>query len=118
LALRAECEGLCFYGQKIGGANLGSSNLIQSLRRQIFERVPTIKTDLCRVPGQALVAAGERGVHVIELVRRNKVIVSHGVIGQIGEELQQRRVLQAQRAGGAGIIAAVRVSKGIFCNER
>jgi hypothetical protein len=38
----------------------------------------------------------------------------HRIVGQAGEELLQRGVLQAQRVGGAWIIAAVRVGKGIF----
>src|SRR6476469_4369587 len=67
--------------------------------------------DFCRVAGQPLVAPGERGVHVIELVRGDEVVVGYAVIGQVGKQLLQGRVLKAQRIAGGGIIASVAVSK-------
>ena len=40
-------------------------------------------------------------MHVVELVRRDPVVVGHGVVRQVPDQLLQRRVLE--RSGFAGV---------------
>src|SRR5712672_1033747 len=55
--------------------------------------------DIGGIAGETFVAAAQSGVHVVELVRRNPVVVGHGVVVQINEQLLQRGVLFGQRIG-------------------
>src|SRR5215472_6456497 len=55
--------------------------------------------DIRGVAGLTFEPAVQRGVLIIVLVRRNPVVVSHGVVGQIGEQLLQRSVVVGQRIG-------------------
>ena len=49
--------------------------------------------DIGRITGEPFVAAAERSVHIIELVWRDPVVIGHGVVCQVGEQLLQRSVL-------------------------
>src|SRR5262249_16275579 len=65
--------------------------------------------DLCGIPSQPLVAAGESRVHIIELVWGYPVVISYGVIRQVDLQLLQWGIVWGQRIGGNRIVAAVGV---------
>ena len=50
-------------------------------------------------------------MHVVVLVRSNPVVVGHGVVVQINEQLLQRGVLFGQRIGSRQIVAAVGIGE-------
>ena len=55
------------------------------------------------------VTVGERRVLVVELVRRDPVVVSHRIIRQIERQLLQRGVIQPQRIRRGCIASTVRI---------
>ena len=65
-----------------------------------------IRAGICR---KAHEAGAERGVHVVELIGSNPVVVGHGILRQINKQLLQRSILLGQRIGRRGIVAAVAV---------
>src|SRR5215469_15315873 len=67
--------------------------------------------DIRGVAGLTFEPAVQRGVLIIVLVRRNPVVVGHGVVGQIGEQLLQRSVVVGQRICRCRIVAAVAVGE-------
>ncbi len=67
--------------------------------------------DVGRVTSHALEAARERGVLIVELIGRYKVVLRQAIAGQIDEKLLQWSILQAQRIVGREVITAVAVSE-------
>src|ERR1700751_2912812 len=61
-------------------------------RNNLAQKIIALQ-DLRGIAGQAFVTRAERGVHVVELIRSNPVVVRNSASGQIVEQLLQRSVV-------------------------